>query len=431
MKKTGKILLLSLALTAIFCMTALAYSDRYKAIPSVRITVKTGDLSVGDELSDDADSYITVADSQYYTLSDAEWLDDISTLKVGDEPRMKVYLSSSGYTKEGSNYDTIYNFRGSYSSSNVHVSNGEFISASKRDSNETLEVTLRVKAIKGTYEEPEDVYWSNTRGVARWSAPDNGSGYYDVICYRGSSVVKKLNAYHGRTYNFYPYMTKAGDYTFKVRTVAPSDLSSSIGKSSDWVESDELTINKNQVSDGSGQTNDDTNGGGPEINGNSYPNGTGNEAVAGWVQSGGYWYFRYPNGELFKDGWLNLSGTYYMFDAQGRMLTGWQQNKNGIWFYMDKSSGAMLTGWLKDGNYWYYLNTTKDDWEGCMIRGWLTLGDKKYYFNESGIMVTGWFQIDGKWYYFYPEGSTSGAFGYMAQNTDIGIFHVNADGVWE
>ena len=414
-----------------FCQTAFAYSDRYREIPSVRITVKTGELSVGDELSDDADSYVSVPDSQYYTLDSAEWLDDVRNLKVGDEPRMKVWLSSSGYTKEGSNYDTIYNFRGSYTSSNVKVTNGEFLSATKRDSNETLEVTLRVKAIKGTYDEPEDVYWSNTRGVAKWRAPENGSGYYDVICYRGSSPVKKLTRYHGTSYNFYPYMTREGDYSFKVRTVAPENVSSSVGKNSDWYESDTLYIAKNQVSDGSGQTSGDENGGGPTINGNSYPNGTGNANVAGWVQSGGTWYFRYPNGETAKDGWLKLNGKWYMFDAQGRMLTGWQQNKYGIWFFMDKTSGEMRTGWLQDNGHWYYLNTTQDDWEGCMVRGWWTLGDKKYYFNESGVMVTGWFQVDGKWRYFYPEGSTGGAYGYMAVNTDIGSFHVNADGVWE
>lgn len=433
MKKGLHALFLTVFLSLSLCGLAFGYSDKYKAIPSVRITVKTGDLNAGDELSEDASSYISVPDNQYYGFSDAEWLDDVSNLKVGAEPRMKVYLSSSDYTKSGSSYDTIYNFRGSYTSSNVKVTSGSFLSATRRDGNETLEVTIRVKAIKGTYDEPEDVYWGSTRGVAKWSRPDNGSGYYDVICYRGSTSVKKLTAYHGTNYNFYPYMTKAGDYSFKVRSVAPENVSASVGKSSDWVESDTLVIGKNQVSDGSGQTSDNSGGGSGSagVGGNIYPNGTGNANVTGWISSDGYWYFRYPNGELFRDGWLKLNDKYYMFNAQGQMLTGWQQNRMGIWFYMNKTSGEMQTGWLHDGNYWYYLNTTKDDYEGCMVRGWWTLGDKKYYFNESGIMVTGWFQIDGKWYYFYPEGSTNGAYGYMAANTTIGSFRLNEQGVWE
>lgn len=431
MKRIKQTALFAMVLSMLFSFVSFAYSDRYRSIPSVRITVKTGDLQIGDELSDDAESYVTVPDNNYYTLDSAEWLDDIRSLKVGDEPRMKVYLSNSGYTQEHTNYDTIYNFRGSYTSSNVRITNGEFLSAAKRDSGETLEVTLRVKAIKGQYDSPDDVYWTNTRGTARWNSPENGSGYYDVICYRGSAVVKRLSGYHGTSYNFYPYMTKAGDYSFKVRTVAPENISSSVGKNSDWIESDTLTIEEDQVSDGTGAVEGDEVGGGPTYSGNTYPNGTGNANVAGWVQSGGYWYFRYPNGEVARDGWIKLDGKYYMMDAQGRMLTGWQQNKYGIWFYMDKTSGAMKTGWLHDNGYWYYLNTTQDDWEGCMVRGWWTLGDKKYYFNDSGIMVTGWFQIDGKWHYFYPEGSTDGAYGYMAKNTTINGFHINAEGVWE
>ena len=227
MKKITAVSLLTALLFSLSCFTAFGYSERQRSIPSVRITIQTGEIEIGDELSDDADSYVTVPDNQYYTLDDAEWLDDIRSVKVGDEPRMKVYLSNSGYTIEHSDYDTVYSFRGSYNSSNVRVTNGEFISAAKRDGNETLEVTLRIKAIKGHYDEPEDVYWTSSRGVAKWNAPENGSGYYDVVCYRGSTAVKRLNSYHGTSYNFYPYMTKAGEYTVRVRTVAPENVSSS------------------------------------------------------------------------------------------------------------------------------------------------------------------------------------------------------------
>ena len=430
MKKRSFILVLFMLL---LCSTSPAFgAERVRPIPNVRLSIQTNDLTVGDYLASDASSYVSVsADNQYYYLESADWMDYTEMLRVGDEPRIKVYVNALPKETYTERLNTIYLFRGSYNSSNVHITNGEFISAAVRDSGYTLEITVRIKSVKGTYDPPYEAYWSSAKGTAVWTESQNSSGYFDVTCYRGSSVVKKLTNYHGTMYNFYPYMTKAGDYSFRVRTVAPENISSSVGKSSDWMESDTLTIEENQVSDGSGQTSSDETGGGPSINGNSYPNGTGNANVAGWVQSNGIWYFRYPNGELAKDGWLKLDGKYYMFDASGKMLTGWQQNKYGIWFYMDKSSGAMRTGWLRDGDYWYYLNTTQDDWEGCMVRGWWTLGDKKYYFNDSGIMVTGWFQIDGKWYYFYPEGSTGGAYGYLATNTDIGSFHVNAEGVWE
>ena len=152
MKKIAAVSLLTALLFSLSCFTAFGYSERQRSIPSVRITIQTGEIEIGDELSDDADSYVTVPDNQYYTLDDAEWLDDIRSVKVGDEPRMKVYLSNSGYTIEHSDYDTVYSFRGSYNSSNVRVTNGEFISAAKRDGNETLEVTLdRVAPNQGSF----------------------------------------------------------------------------------------------------------------------------------------------------------------------------------------------------------------------------------------------------------------------------------------
>lgn len=64
-----------------------------------------------------------------------------------------------------------------------------------------------------------------------------------------------MEDYKGTSYNFYPYMTKEGDYTFKVRTVPHSD--GSYGKKSDWTESDDLYIDEDHVSDGTGQSRDD------------------------------------------------------------------------------------------------------------------------------------------------------------------------------
>ena len=434
MKKYVSFLLTCIMLAGCFIIPAFSWSTRTKTIPSVKITVNLGDISVGDELSSNAESYISIPDNEYYTLDDAEWIDEVSSVKVGDQPRMRVYLSAVPKETSGSNYDTIWLFHSSYNSSNVRVTKGEFITADRRDSGYALEVTLRINPIKGTYQAPTDVYWTDSRGTGRWSVDENDSGYYDVICYRGATSVKKLYTYHGNSYNFYPYMTREGDYSFKVRTVpAPNGA----GKNSEWMDSGSLYIDKNNVSDGSGQTTaDEYNGGAasgtvnPGIGGNNYPDGTGNSNVAGWVSEAGNVYFRYPNGEYAKDGWMKLDDKWYMFDASGRRLTGWQQNRFKLWFYMDPNSGAMKTGWLLDNGKWYFLNTTKDDYEGCMVRGWWTWNNQKYYFNESGVMVTGWYQIGGKFYYFYPQGSTGGSYGYMATNTKIGDFRVGADGAW-
>ena len=50
MKKLTKIILAAAVFTMMLVTTVFAYSERYRAIPSVRITVQTGELSIGDEL---------------------------------------------------------------------------------------------------------------------------------------------------------------------------------------------------------------------------------------------------------------------------------------------------------------------------------------------------------------------------------------------
>ena len=432
MKKRSVFSLILLAFMAAISITSFAYYTKTRGIPNVRITIDTGALEPGDDLSDDAEAYVSVPEGNiYYELDDAEWIDDITELKVGDAPRMRVWLYAIPREVESKNYSTIYLFNGSYSPSNVRVNGGELISADKRDSGYALMVTLRVDPVKGTFSDPISANWSSPIGKATWDVDYNDSGYYDVTCYRGSKVVKRLYDYHGNYYNFYPYMTEPGEYSFRVRTVAQPGVSG--GKASGWTESSILTVNADKVSNGSGQTTADEHGGSSATSGTvSSINGQNLGTQYGWITSGNDRYFRYPDGQL-ATGWLNLNGVYYRFDATGKMLKGWQKNDYGSWFYLDPNTGAMKTGWFNDNGSYYYLRTDKGDYEGVMVTGWADIGGKRYYFNESGMMVTGWRGIDGKYYYFYPQGSATadGSYGYMAVNTTIdGVFAVGADGAW-
>lgn len=383
----------------------------YKYITSISLKVEV-DLDSGDEISS-GDSLGTSKDdsgTKVYTTSDkyevvsAEWSND-KEVSIGDTPKIIVWLEPN-YSSNGE-YD--YRFRSSYSSNNVSISNGEFVSASKSGSD--LKVTLRVKGVKGTYEPPESAEWGNTRGRARWEEADDTSGYYDVILYRGSTVMKKLEDYHGTSYDFYPYMTKEGDYSFKVRTVPHTDEQQRFGKKSDWTESDTQYIDEDEVSDGSGQ--DNGNGSAP-----------GTTTQVGWIQSGNQWYFRYPDGNYQKDGWLRWNDRWYLFDSNGLMLTGWQQ-KNNNWYYMS-DSGAMKTGWVQTNNIWYYLNPNQDGPEGAMVKNcWLTIDGKTYFMTESGAMAEGWYSVQGNYYYFYPGQ------GHKAVSTNISGFQLDANGIWQ
>lgn len=406
MRELRRILSLSLVV-CLLIMTGTTTTHAASVITSVSLRVRAY-VESGEDLSRytiDTSTNLTsnetgasvTTTSNIYTVSYAEWVGS-SKITAGDTPRMRVYLTPV-------DSDSRY-FKGSYTSSNVSINGGTYVSA-KRNSDDELVVTLKVSEIKGTYEAPEDAYWAdNTLGRARWTAPDTTSGYYDVYLYRGNSVVEKVEAHKGTSYNFYPYMTKKGTYSFKVRTVSSSSSSSSSTRS-EWTESDEIYISEDDVSDGTGQSSN-----------------SGSTGTVGWIKTGNNWYYRYPDGSYHKNSWLYVGNKWYLFDSTGMMLTGWQ-TKDGHTYYMN-SEGAMVTGWLKIGNSWYYLNQNQGGPEGSLCKNvWIQYSNNTYFVDSNGVMVEGWYQISGNWYYFYPGE------GRKAVNTTIDSFYVDANGIWQ
>lgn len=421
MRKTVKILsIITIIGTMMSAMplTSLAKTS-YAAISSVSIRVGT-DCKAGDYLpsrptavegtTETQEGTYAAVNSTKYTIDDVDWVsskDTDNVLKVGAEPKMIITLRSSYYSVG----DREYIFKGGYSSSNVSIKGGTFVRAQVKNSGDTLEVTVSLKGIGGDFPTPTQAEWTGSGfGKARWGYEDEAdrrasSGYYDVSLLRGSSVVKKLEAHQGTSYDFYPYMTKAGSYSIKVRAVAGTEAQKKYGDKSDWVQSDEIYIDKEHVSDGTGQ------------------NENSNSGQVGWIQNGSIWYYRYPDGSYQKNSWAKINDKWYLFDTDGKMLTGWQM-KNNRYYFLD-SSGAMMVGWVKNGDKWYYLNSNAGDLEGAMCVGWIQVNGLIYYMNSSGAMVEGWQEVEGNWYYFYP-GS-----GQKAVNTTISGFYVDDNGIWK
>lgn len=410
MKKVNRILR-TIVLVSLFSALMAPAAWARTAISGLGVRIKT-DLEAGSTLptmsigNDDTNCVYTTSDR--YDIVDVEWSSSVDReLQIGDTPRLKIYLEANG----------DYYFRNSYSSSKVSVQGGEFVSA--RHSNGQMVVTVETKAVKGQFDPPADAYWDNARGRAVWERPDNrnmSSGAYDVYLYRGGSIVTKLENYTRTSYNFYPYMTQRGTYTFRVRTVPSNNDEEKYGKKSGWTISDELYLDSDEVSDGTGQ------------NAGEGMTNSGGIVNVGWQNTNGGWYFRYPDGTYQKSGWLKVDGKWYYFDGDGRMLEGWQ-NVNNIWYYLNPNAGgpegSMVTGWLKEGNVWYYLNPNEGGPEGAMVtNSWIQINGKTYYVNANGVMAEGWNQVGGQWYYFYP-GS-----GEKAVSTVIDGFPVDAQGVW-
>ena len=381
-------------------------------ISSFGVHVKTN-LEAGSTLPEmsvgnNGDTNYVYTSSSKYDVVDVQWSTSTDkTLKIGETPKLKIYLEA---------VDDYY-FRSSYSSNNVSVSGADFVSAKTNGGH--MVVTVNARPVKGEFDPPADAYWDGSRGQARWEAPEEryaSSGAYDVYLYRGGSLVKKLENYKRTSANLYPYMTKRGTYTFKVRTVPSTSREEDYGKKSGWTTSDELYLDSDEVSDGSGQNLEDgmTNSGGI--------------TNVGWQVNNGYWTFRYPDGSYHRNGWLNVDGHWYLFNSDGIMLTGWQK-VNNIWYYLSPNEGgpygAMQVGWLREGNAWYYLNPNQGGPEGAMCtNAWIQVNGKTYYVNANGVMAEGWNQVGGQWYYFYP-GS-----GEKAVNTVIEGFPVDAQGIW-
>ena len=395
---------LAAILMSVSIMTAAA-ADRVITSVTIRVNSK---LEPGRTLPDiglDSGSVesgeISVSSStNRYTVDRAEWVTSTSrTIEVGDRPEMKVWLRAGS-----EDY-----FKGTYRSSNVSVKSGDFVSA-KREDSDTLMVRIRVQAVKGNFAPPEDAYWKdNARGMARWEKPEDGdSGKYEVVLRRGSAKVHTVET-TGTSYNFYPYMTTAGTYSFRVRTIAKTSADENYGKSSDWIESDELYIAKEDVSDGSGRTDVTV---GP----------TGNTLV-GWQYQDNEWYYYYPDGTCQRDSWLNVNDRWYLFQADGKMLKGWQNRDGKTYFLSD--NGDMHMGWIQAEGRWYYMNPVPGDYFGAMVKNqWAEVNGKTYYFNQDGIMVEGWYQVGEDWYYFYPGD------GNKAVNTWIDTFYVDENGIW-
>ena len=201
-----------------------------------------------------------------------------------------------------------------------------------------------------------------------------------------------------------------------------------------------------------------------------------------WKQVNGFYYY-VKDGTVLKDTVALINGSYYGFDANGRMYSNqtftdasgntyhasasgallrnrWYSDSTGKYYFDARGIGfegvhlidgerytfahgkvSYKPAWQKDSKGWWYRHAdgsyTKNDWE--------KINGKYYYFNGSGYMVTGWQKLNGKWYYFEADGSMAGKgwhkiggkwyymyeSGAMATNTWIGDNYVDADGVWK
>lgn len=348
LKKTAAVLI-PLCLVLALCLPANA-APKKETITSLKLTVTCDPKPEAGQ--DTGNVTVTVSDERveisepaaYYDPEDSVWIrGEIPMIQLElsvREPEKYRFTSSTKVTPSGSG--------------------SQLKSKKTQDSGSSLLVQLKLKKVTGPLGEVDDYYWEGTE--AEWEEVLDADRY-EVRLYRGSSLVTTVTT-GSNHYNFYPFMSKAGEYMFKVRGICTSD-----SKKGPWTDkSEECSIAENYVYTGNvpGST-----GSGPS------------PSQAGWVQDQNGWVYRMSDGGLARSTWLYVDNN---------------------WFYLDYNS-YMRTGFIYVDNNWFYLNPVSDGTKGAMKTGWLNLGGTYYYLNPisdgtRGARKTGYQNIDGKWYFF-------------------------------
>lgn len=319
-KKGMAVFLSAGMLAAAFSGIASAAENRTK-ITKIYLTVDSS-IEVGDSEND-----VTVSSTDStYTIDDWEVTNDSGEWEAGDKPKIKVTLEAKDDYYFSTTTSSAFKFSG--------AADVDSVSATRKNSNSTMIVTITLKALTGDLS-IESVEWDGDYSpVATWEE-GQGAKSYQVRLYRGSSSVTEAFTTTNTYYNFSSYFTKTGEYYFRVRSVGSNS------KKGEWVESDTMTVDDAQLSlirSGYYSASNNANGNGPS-SGSGY-----------WLQDGVGWWYRNADGSYTTNGWQYINNAWYCFDNVGYMRTGWIPYNNA-WYYCDVRTGAMLVNTVTPDGY--------------------------------------------------------------------------------
>ncbi|MDD2979090.1 MAG: polysaccharide deacetylase family protein [Hespellia sp.] len=108
--------------------------------------------------------------------------------------------------------------------------------------------------------------------------------------------------------------------------------------------------------------------------------------------------FKRMDGTYVVNDFIQSKGKTYYFDADNKIVTGWQDINGSKYLFDDK--GVMETGWVKDGDgNKHYMNA-----DGTMATNWVEIDGDKYCFDKDGMMYTGEQQVGVKKCVFAEDG---------------------------
>lgn len=384
----------------VFCLSSSLFMGESLAAvkkPETRTPISSVSIRVRSNVRADYDveaaSVDITTDSGQYTIGAYTWdAGNKDSWDPGEVPKITVEIHAvSGYY--------FYKTTGA---GKFQIDGAEYSKVKRVNDDETLLLTLKLNPVSGELDITENAEWVGyPLGKASWE-PVEFAGAYELKLYRNGEAVQGVPKVNATTYDFYPFMTQAGDYYFKVRAIPKNSDEEKYIVSGDWVSSEETSIDADETygSDRSDRRNDKL-----------------DPSKIGWQKNSEGWWYRNADGSYPANTWKDIDGKRYLFGYDGYILTGWQR-KDGNYYYLD-SNGAMQIGWLQDNRKWYYLGG-----DGVMQTGWITVGGNRYYMDPDGSMHKEWLLDNGAWYYFKPEDGT------MLRDAYVEGYYVNPDGVW-
>ena len=144
---------------------------------------------------------------------------------------------------------------------------------------------------------------------------------------------------------------------------------------------------------------------------------------SGWFKHDGAWYYITWSGARTYNELAEIGGQKYLFDKDGKMLTGLQVFNGKKMFFASNGSlqaQGRASSWQKIGVSWYYY-----DGDGVPSVGLKKINGKTYYFDNYGIMKTGWAFLNGHWNYFTSDGDMKTGW---VKDKDI-WYYLDKDGV--
>ena len=118
------------------------------------------------------------------------------------------------------------------------------------------------------------------------------------------------------------------------------------------------------------------------------------KAAGKWISKNGKLRYRYANKKYAKSGFTKIHGSWYCFDKNGKLQTGWKTIGSKRFYFEKKGEpgekGKLVTGWKKIGKKEYYFRKSgKKGTIGATYKSeWKTLNKQDYYFDKNGA----WYQ---------------------------------------